>query len=48
MDESIFKNLPGSPTWQGSLGEALAEDAIWGRDEFWKLHLALTHGESAR
>ena len=41
MYESIFKNLPSSPAWQGSFCEALAEDAVWDRDEFWRLHLEL-------
>jgi hypothetical protein len=39
--ESIFRNLPGNPAWVGSFYERLAEDAVWDKEEFWKLHLAL-------
>jgi len=45
--ECIFENLPGNPRWVGSFYERLVEDAIWDRDEFWKLHLALTNAASA-
>lgn len=39
--EYIFKNLPGNPAWVGSFYERLAEEGVWDKDEFWKLHLAL-------
>ena len=46
MYDCIFENLPGNPRWVGSFYERLVEDAIWDRDEFWKLHLALTTAAS--
>lgn len=41
MYEPIFRNLPGNSAWVGSFYERLVEDAVWDRDEFWKLHFAL-------
>ncbi|NUU02826.1 Imm41 family immunity protein [Herbaspirillum robiniae] len=41
MYENIFRNLPGSPNWEGSFYEQLAEFGKWDPDEFWKLHLDL-------
>ncbi|WP_343583469.1 Imm41 family immunity protein [Herbaspirillum sp.] len=39
----LYRNFPGSEKWEGSFYEKLAEYGIWDENEFWKLHLDLTH-----
>jgi hypothetical protein len=41
MYEAIFRNLPGNSAWPGSFYERLVEHAIWDKEQFWTLHLAL-------
>lgn len=40
---TLYRNLPGSDLWEGSFYEKLTEHGIWDEDEFWRLHLDLTH-----
>lgn len=47
MYESIFRNLPGNPAWEGSFYERLSEEGFWDNDAFWQLHLALAHAAKA-
>ena len=42
MLETIFRNLPGHPNWEGSFYEQLTEHGSWNMDEFWKLNVDLT------
>lgn len=41
MYVQIFRNLPGSPSWEGSFYERLTEHGEWSIVEFWKLHFEL-------